>query len=139
MGRRAGTSPVDERHRNQMFGHQRLLKAAMLALITPAAFVLVSDVRLHAATPSCATGEHTFDLSKDIPSRTGAVWLVPTGSFQDRITYYQLDHPEGRVSFGGGGNGSRMPRRIDMHGPAVFCVTGESVEGFFIYRLEPGA
>ena len=80
-----------------MFGHQRLLKAAMLALITPAAFVLVSDVRLHAATPSCATGEHTFDLSKDIPSGTAAVWLVPTGSFQDQITYYQLGHPEGRV------------------------------------------
>ena len=73
----------------QMFLHQRLLQAAMLALITPAA------TRFHAATPSCATGEHMFDLSKRRLSGTAAVWLVPIGSFQGQITYYQLGHPEG--------------------------------------------
>ena len=63
------------------------------------------DVGFHAATPSCATGEHMFDLSKDVSSGTAAVWLVPIGSFQGQITYYQLGHPEGRVPFGGAGNG----------------------------------
>ena len=46
-----------------------------------------------------------FDLSKDVSSGTVAVWLVPIGSFQGQITYYQLGHPEGRVPFGGAGNG----------------------------------
>jgi hypothetical protein len=120
-----------------MLGHQRLLKAAMLALIAPAAFVLLPNAG-HSKMTICAPGEHMFDLSDSIPSGTAAVWLVPIGPFQ-MVTYYQLGHPEGRVSFGGGGNGSRMPRRIDLHGPPLFCVTGEGVEGFVVERLEPGA
>lgn len=102
---------------------------------------LIASVRVesHAAPLRCAPDEHTFDLSHDIRPGTAAVWLIPVGAIHGRITYYELGHPEGRVPFGGGGNGSAIPHRLDLHGQFVICVAGEGVQGFIIQRSEPGA
>ena len=78
-----------------MFGHQRLLKAAMLALITPAAFVLVSDVRLHAATPAARPGStHLISPKTSLPGRQRFGLFRPDRS---RIKLLITCHPEGRA------------------------------------------
>ena len=91
-----------------MFGHQRLSKAAMLALITPAA--TSGCMRQHRAARPGSTrlispktslpGRQRFGLFR--PDRSRVRLLIPARP------------PRGARVFGGGGNGSRMPRRIDL-------------------------
>jgi hypothetical protein len=91
-----------------------------------------------AETQQCAPRERLFDLTGIIPPGTASVWLVPFGSIDNRITYYELGYPEGRIPFGGRPPGSNVPRRLDLHGPGLICVAGDGVEGFVVQHATRG-
>jgi hypothetical protein len=91
------------------------------------------------AADECGPGESLFDISRDIPPGTAAVWMTPVGhELRGRICFYELGHPETKACWGGGGPGSGPAPRLLLHGEGLVCGP-EFLQGFQIWRTQSGA